>query len=104
MNLTYSRDCTCPEIARAEAAGGDSQEYIQAVAQDVWSLGYLLLHLLTDSIYFTKRNSSPGQEWHDLVSLHNDWVGQWTEALPLLLPQHLSVFQNWLQSARIVFL
>ena len=51
----------------------------------MWGLGYLLLILLADCTYFSKTNSSPGQEWHDLVCLHSDWVGHSAVALLLVI-------------------
>lgn len=68
--MAYSQDFTCPEICRIEAGRDPSSEHIDAMAHDVWGLGYLLCWLLTGCTCF----SPPDKSWEAVCKQHDEWV------------------------------
>lgn len=69
-NMAYAQDFTCPEICRMEAGRTSSSENIDAMAHDVWGLGYLLCWLLTGCTCF----SPPDKTWEAVCKQHDEWV------------------------------
>ena len=69
-DMAYSLDFTCPEICRIEAGRAPICEHIDAMAHDVWGLGYLLCWLLQGCTCFTPHDET----WETVYKQHDGWV------------------------------
>ena len=70
INISYSPDFACRELSRIESEQAPGSGYFDAMAHDVWGLGYLLCWLLARVTYFTP----PENTWEAVCIKHEEWV------------------------------
>ena len=68
VNLAYSMDFACPELCRISSLQAPASGCFNAMAHDVWGLGYLLFWLLTGRTYFAE------DTWEAMCNKHDEWV------------------------------
>ena len=73
-NFSFSADFLCPEMCGIKAGRASCCELVDATAHDVWSLGYLMLWLLTGLGYFSAENAEGNITPDAVYERQDDWV------------------------------
>lgn len=71
-HMLYNVQHCSPEVLRAHS--GEPSTQIDARAQDMWSIGSLLLCTLTQGTWFPPRDRVGDELVEDMQALHGAWV------------------------------
>ena len=65
LNMAFSTDFASPEVCSIKAGHAPESGHVDAMAHDVWGLGYLLCWLMTSSCYFSTHKATWEANMHE---------------------------------------